>query len=543
MPPFLGDTGEVNRERAETHLRLVAEARLRDVMARAEPSSATDGQDQWAYTRLARVAQALSSVHAVDAGIAEEVPDDFELALNVRDPAGLSQVNPRRSGMRRLVRPSWRRPRPPVAAGNGPAAAVGAGSSVYVRTGAGTSTYSFTTIGAPAPSQLPAPAQPVSAPPPASAQPSVPSPSPPVRPAPWRLVPIGRVIPIDDGDARGELRLLVFAQTDAGARFIMTCWLDRPAGDGPRPTGGGPHRPPLPSQYLTAVDDQGTGYRFGFSGGGSSSDGHAHSEWEGALEVHPDPPDQIRWLDVTVPGASVTRIDLDPRIPVPEVSVIQQDLTPGELLLDRIAAGLLVRKPVFAPHKRRPLSETGLPGDVIAALQAAEALPPSSPVPGQLAWLSAKLAGDDVTAPPAGVPAPWLSLLAYHQRRPPRPAHAFRAAPVTVELPEIDGSRIAILGLFNGSDGTVAHLLATGVTPDEDWPDISGTGPMPTLWLRDHRDQWHTTRMNSFSSRDNDEVILRLAIEPPLDRDTPWLELRATGQQEQVCARLALRWA
>jgi hypothetical protein len=141
------------------------------------------------------------------------------------------------------------------------------------------------------------------------------------------------------------------------------------------------------------------------------------------------------------------------------------------------------------------------------------------------------------------VPEPWLSLLAYRQRRPRRPAPAFCAAAVTVELPEIDGSRFAILGLFNGRDGTVAQLLATGVAPDDDWPDISGTGPMPTLWLRDHRDQWHTTRMQGFSSRDDGEVILQLAIEPPLDRDTPWLDLRATGQQEQVRARLPLHWA
>jgi hypothetical protein len=49
--------------------------------------------------------------------------------------------------------------------------------------------------------------------------------------------------------------------------------------------------------------------------------------------------------------------------------------------------------------------------------------------------------------------------------------------------------------------------------------------------------------MQGFSSSDDGEVILQLAIEPPLDRDTPWLELRATGQQEQVRARLPLRWA
>jgi hypothetical protein len=299
----------------------------------------------------------------------------------------------------------------------------------------------------------------------------------------------------------------------------------------------------MPAQYLTAEDDQGTGYGFGFSGGGSSSNRYSHSEWAGVLDVHPDPPDQIRWLDISGRGGSVTRIGLDPQMPAPEVTVIETALTPGEVLLDRIAARLLVGGPVFGLDRRRPRSLTGLPGDIIAALQAAEALPRSSPVPGQLAWLAAQLAGDDVTAPPAGVPEPWLSLLAYHQRRPPRPAPAFCAAPVTVEFPEIDGARLAILGLFNGSDGTVAYLLATGIATEVDWPNASGTGSMPTLWLRDHRDQWHTTRMHGFSSREDGEVILQLAIEPPLDRDTPWLELQAAGQQEQVRARLPLHWA
>ena len=427
-------------------------------------------------------------------------------------------------------------------AGSGSAAVIESGSGVFSMTGAGASTCSFAmaTVRPPLPSQLPASSQ-LPAP---SQSPGPPEP-PPVRPAPWRVAPVGRVIRIGDGDSdvRGELCLLAFAQTAAGARFIMAGWLDQSAQDGPGPAGGGPRRgPPMPAQYLTAVDDQGTRYGFGFRGGGSSSDRYSHSEWTGALDVHPDPPDHIRWLDVTATGGSITRIDLDARIPAREVTVIQTALTPGEVLLDRIAAGLLIRAPVFAADQHRPPSATGLPGDIIAALQVAEALPRSSPVPGQLAWLGAKLAGDDVTAPPAGVPQPWLSLLSYHQRRPPRPAPAFCAATVTVEFPEIDGARFAILGLFNGSDGTVAYLLAAGVAPDDDWPNISGTGSMPTLWLRDHRDQWHTTRMQGFSSSDDGEVILQLAIEPPLDRDTPWLELQAAGQQEQVRARLPLRW-
>lgn len=298
----------------------------------------------------------------------------------------------------------------------------------------------------------------------------------------------------------------------------------------------------MPSQYLTAVDDQGTDYRFGFSGGGSSSGRYIHTEWEGTLEVRPDPPQQIRWLDITSADMPVTRIDLDPAIPVPDVTVTPTALTAGEVLLDRVAAGMLVSEPGYAPDWHRPLSGAGVPGDIIAALQAAAALPPSSPVPGQLTWLAASLAGGDVSAPPAGMPEPWLSLLAYRQQAgPPRPVPEFCAAAVTAELPELDGARFAVLGLFNGPAGTVMHVLAAGL--EEDWRDTSGTGSMPALWLRDHRGQWHTTRMNGFGSGNDDEVLLQLAIEPPLERDTPWLELQVTGQRAHIRVRLPLRWA
>jgi hypothetical protein len=96
------------------------------------------------------------------------------------------------------------------------------------------------------------------------------------RPAPrrasWRVVPVGQVIPIREADVRRELLLVAYLQSADGARFTMVGW---------------PFRP------LTAVDDHGASYQLGFRGG------HAAAE----LVLRPDPPHQIRWLDlITAPG-------------------------------------------------------------------------------------------------------------------------------------------------------------------------------------------------------------------------------------------------
>ena len=38
------------------------------------------------------------------------------------------------------------------------------------------------------------------------------------------------------------------------------------------------------------------------------------------------------------------------------------------------------------------------------------------------------------------------------------------------------------------------------------------------------------------------EVTLELAIVPPLEASTPWIDVVAAGQSAKVCARLPLRW-
>ena len=112
--------------------------------------------------------------------------------------------------------------------------------------------------------------------------------------------------------------------------------------------------------------------------------------------------------------------------------------SPGELLLDVIAARILTSAGSLRQDNPGQLAgaTAGLrafvgdgPGHIVAALQAVGALPPSSPAPGQLAGLCARLGitGHGITTPPtADLPERWLSMLTRYHRRSPQPLNRWR---------------------------------------------------------------------------------------------------------------------
>jgi hypothetical protein len=478
------ETEDMTRERAETHLRLLVEAELRRATTWPADSSLLD---ECHSARLELVAQALHAVHAFDMGAANEIQADLALALGVRQPRqGPHGLPPNaQANLARLMLP----PRP--SAGHH---------------------------------------------------------QPPSPHAPWRVVPVGQVIRTQVGDVQGELHLLAYAQTAAGARFTAVSY--RGPGQAPER-----HRPPpgvLLAHQFTAVDDQGTSYQF------SASIGSVHAEWSGVLDLHPNPPHEIRWLDLsTTPGEPATRIDLNSRQarPTPsDITVTPTAVSPGELLLTDIATGFLaLASPEQAPlhpsaARPGPLSQAadGL-ADIIAALQAAAALSLSSRLPGQLAGLCARLgiSGHGIAAPPptGDLPEPWLSLLAYCRRRKPERAPVPGWAVMAIDLPELDGARVTVLGLHNGEHGQFLHLLASGVTPEYTWPYGTIANRMPVLWLRDRNGRWHTARpARSAPLRDTDDFLLWLRVVPPLDHGTPWIDVVAAGPSAEIRARLPLSW-
>ena len=499
----------MNREGAETYLRLMAEAELRGPMApvRRQPWAGPGGS----IARLAAVAQALTAVRAIDHETVEDILADFDLAVSVRQRADRPAPNPLGAAGPRPGRLLF--PPPGMLARRSMAAVLSS-------------------------------REPASAPQPG-----------PGSGGPDRLVPVGLTVPYRDESLSGEMFLMAFVHTAAGARFTMV-WQTHSRYD---PDQGPVHPGVLPFGRFTVTDNRGGRYQLHLA----RSRG---PEWAGDVSLRPEPPDDIRWLDISAPDGPVVRIELDPGGAEPpggteaagdgaELPVTETKLSPGEHLLVMLAERLLTVAPEF-PHDLRmqlaaispgPLHTmaTGM-GDVIAALEAADVLSPLSPVPGRLAAVCAgmRVSGHGITAPPAqDLPEPWLSLLAHYQRRKPDTVTVRDGyAAVAAALPELDGIRLALLSLLNTDGGSWLQVLARGLEPETPRGPFGIDGHFPlSVWIRDSGGRWHACRPAG-SHRHNGEDVLKLQLVPPLTRSTAWIEVLAAGPSAQVRVQLPLRW-
>jgi hypothetical protein len=490
----------MNRERAETYLRLLAEAALRDPAL--APRSA-DAPFVTAPIVLTRAAWALTAVGALDLQTAEAILADAELAVATRhlpDVAVRSSVGPR-LGRRRF-------------AGGRPLARL---------------SHLMPSVPAPAPADTA-------------------SPEPPPE-GPDRYVPVGQMILFHDELISGELDLMAYAHTAAGARFIAT-WRTRD------PLGARHHGVP-PVDAFTLTDDRGQPYDLVF-------DIKGRPESTCDLTLRPDPPPDIGWLEITAPGEQAVRVDLNRRAERPEPVISEISLSIGEHLLNRIAERLLTLIPQYqvnwqpevagtpsAPAHRAELvaSVTGLAaglGATIGALEAAEVLSPLSPVPARLAALCASLriGGHGITAAPApDLPEPWLSMLTHYHRRKPETAPAGDGfAGVAAALPELDGIRLVLLGLHNCDGDTWMDALALGQAPGMQHRALELGMAFPlSMWMRDGAGRWHAARPVAWHHEEG-EAALTLRLTPPLTRSCAWLEVLATGRSAEVRATVPLCW-
>jgi hypothetical protein len=360
-------------------------------------------------------------------------------------------------------------------------------------------------------------------------------------------VPIGLTVPFHRDGLSGELYLMSFARTGAGARLIVL-W-GQPALSPERELGLR-QAEPLPVGLFTVTDDRGSAYELAFTHAGGS-------ELPSQINLHPAPPDGIRWLEVAAPPGPAVRVNLDPASGPPggEPEVGAADLSAGEQLLIMLAEQLLMMAarlplarqlelPAIAPGVMDTMG-TGL-GDIIAGLEAVEVLSPLSPVPARLAALCASLrvGGHEITAAPADhLPEPWLSLLAYYQRRKPDTTQVRDGfAAVTAALPELDGIRLVLVGLHNTEGTTVLHLLARGVRREERLGPHGINLDFPlSFWLRDDGGRWHAAHPADWHPAGHEHSV-GLVLVPPLPRSTAWVEVLAGGRSGEVRVRLPLRW-
>jgi hypothetical protein len=521
----MADTEDMNREGAETFLRLLAETAMRDQLAPDPPAWA--GGPGAGRVRVNAVGQALTAVGALDGATVEDVLADFDLAVSLRRLHGPDRTEPRRA--RRTIRAaSAARVAAQIQSGRpGPAPAWPAPGT---RLAGG---WPPEGTGAPGPAAVPPPDLD------------------PDQGAADRFVPIGLTVPFHRDGLSGELYLMSFAHTGTGARLIAlwgepTLSREHELGlqqAGPLPVG-------LLTVTFTVTDDRGSAYELDFTHAGGP-------ELTSQIILHPAPPDGIRWLEVAAPPGPAVRVNLDPAGEPPggEPEVSATNLSAGEQLLIMLAERLLMmaaRSPLGSRPELPALGPgvmevmgTGL-GDIIAGLEAVDVLPPLSPVPARLAALCAslRLGGHQITATPADdLPEPWLSLLAYYQRRRPDTTQVRDGfAAVTAVLPELDGIRLALVGLHNTQGTTVLHVLAWGVRRQAQLGPHGINLDFPlSFWLRDDGGRWHAAHPAGWHPADPEHSI-GLVLVPPLPRSTAWIEVLAGGRSGEVRARLPLRW-
>jgi hypothetical protein len=355
-------------------------------------------------------------------------------------------------------------------------------------------------------------------------------------PGSWRIIPVGQVIP--GAAPGGDVTVLAYLGGPAGARFAIT---------------GG--MPGFPGQ-LTATDDQGARYHLRLMRGPRA----------GVLELLPAPAYRLRWLDiVNGSGQVITRIDLpgpDQGPAQPAVTVTTTSASPGEFMLDLIAARILatIRLPAataaelaappppatFGPPTAAVAELRGfvdrIPGDVTTAMLAAGELPAASPWPGRLAALCERLDLPDhgITAPPAAVlPEHWASILAHPGDRPPLAPGRWAMA---VTGPVMGTTQLSIIGLDQTvGGGTMLHTLVSGATTDNDWQFTRSLRPARALWVRDSGGGWHATLTAGIMPWQDAGLILQsLAVSPALPHGTTWIDVitAAPGRQAQVRLRL-----
>jgi hypothetical protein len=383
-----------------------------------------------------------------------------------------------------------------------------------------------------------------------------------------RVTPVGAVLRVradatradrtgdDDGDE--DIYLLGFVARPGRAWLAVAARTNerparRPAS--PRSSRGAGAKRRTPTTFagggMTAVDDAGQRYDLSFSGGGG--------EWYlGRLTLNPAPPAGLGRLDVRC-GTESVRVDLTARARAVAVTTLPLAVGRAEAYLLRRAETLLTR-PALATAEAAGMA------DVVPALRASGALAGDSPVPGQIAALCERLGTPGrVIAMPGRLPERWENFLAatgtrdgtgsgtgagaeqLTWRTSPADASALDAARLAVALRAGDGIIIVLAGLITGTDGIT--IIFGGLYLGAD-PSAAAADADPAMWVRDDAGGWHSVSISGWSSDGNSGVTFQAVVVPPLSPATSEIEFHVTGSHRpagpqaarQIRAVIPLEW-
>jgi hypothetical protein len=348
---------------------------------------------------------------------------------------------------------------------------------------------------------------------------------------PMRMTPIGRVLGVANDRAPSDLHLMTLVRAQDGAELAVAMRMRWPL-DGSSAdleiTGAGPQH--LPYDQLWAVDDRGADYRLGLAGEGRTV------TWQGTIQLSPAPPPGARWLDLIADGTHrLIRLDLDAPAPPARVTIERSPAVPaGERLLGAQAERILASAwDIEGPDADQRL------GEMITVLAAAGAIAADSATPGHLAALCQRLGAEEngITAPAAAeIPGPWASILAQRDAEPPgHPGELF--APLAVVLPDIEGARFALAGLTSAAGESHLHVVASGM------PELPAPGRDTgfSWWIRDGAGNWHVAVETDPPARPAGQTAFRLRLTPPLDASPDTIEVVVTGPVTRVRAVVPVR--
>jgi hypothetical protein len=138
------------------------------------------------------------------------------------------------------------------------------------------------------------------------------------------------------------------------------------------------------------------------------------------------------------------------------------------------------------------------------------------------------------------LPARWATVLAYYGRR-HQPSLPSGTGSVGAVLPEVDGAQFVVAGARTGAQGTVLYVIARGLRTMT--PPAQDTGF--SWWARDESGGWHLGVVQGWHLA-NDTTALRLTLLPPLRPGEPgtasFLTLEVTGPGHRLTASLRACW-
>ena len=283
---------------------------------------------------------------------------------------------------------------------------------------------------------------------------------------------------------------------------------------------------------ISAVDDRSATYRADFSGGGGSG------EWDGRLLLSPAPPPGARWLDMALPGAPTARVRLDATPRDLSITTGQVTTSAAERFLDAQTIQLLSCNVTDLDWESDDEDEQPL--FLIAShLVAAGVLGAGSPSLRRLAAAGARL-GTYPPEPlaaiePAELPADWLSLLS----RAGRTDGPTGTIPIAAVLPEVDGIQCIIEELVSAPESATMHVRARG-TPELWQP---GGARRDQFWwsARDDAGGRYVVGEGGWSS-DDDAADLDFEISPAINPHARVLDIMLTGGTTQVSVSVPLDW-